>query len=66
MPALINAHDHGYGIQTLDFGAIDDALELWIPAIRMRPKTDPYLEALVVFSRLAKGGVGRRSTAIIH
>lgn len=58
VPALINAHDHGYGIQTLDFGAVDDALELWIPAMRMRPKTDPYLEALVAFSRLAKGGVG--------
>jgi len=58
LPALINAHDHGYGIRTLDFGCLDDALELWIPFLRLRPRTDPYLEALVAFSRLALGGVG--------
>lgn len=58
MPAPINAHDHGYGIRTLDFGALDDALEPWIPHMRLRPRTDPYLEALVGFSRLARNGVG--------
>ncbi|WP_416067693.1 amidohydrolase family protein [Rhizobium sp. ZK1] len=58
MPSPVNAHDHGYGIRTLDFGAADDALEAWIPSLRLRPRTDPYLEALVAFGRLAKTGVG--------
>lgn len=58
MPPPVNAHDHGYGIRTLDFGNIDDALEVWIPGLRLRPRTDPYLEALVAFSRLAQTGVG--------
>ncbi len=58
MPPPVNAHDHGYGIRTLDFGNLDDALEVWIPGLRLRPRTDPYLEALVAFSRLAQTGVG--------
>ncbi|MDL2397881.1 amidohydrolase family protein [Rhizobium mayense] len=58
MPAPVNAHDHGYGIRTLDFGAVDDALEAWIPGMRLRPRTDAYLEALVAFARLAQTGVG--------
>ena len=40
MPAPINAHDHGYGIRTLDFAAFDDALEVWIPWLRLRPRTE--------------------------
>jgi cytosine/adenosine deaminase-related metal-dependent hydrolase len=58
MPSPVNAHDHGYGIRTLDFGAVDDALEVWIPGTRLRPRTDAYLEALVAFARLAQTGVG--------
>lgn len=58
LPSPVNAHDHGYGIRTLDFGAVDDALEVWIPGLRLRPRTDPYLEALVAFGRLARTGVG--------
>ncbi|MFB9948429.1 amidohydrolase family protein [Rhizobium puerariae] len=54
----VNAHDHGYGIRPLDFGGLDDALEVWIPSLRLRPRTDPYLEALVAFSRLAMTGIG--------
>jgi len=34
------------------------ALEVWIPGLRLRPRTDPYLEALVAFGRSALGGVG--------
>lgn len=56
LPAPVNAHDHGYGIRTLDFGCTDDALESWIPSLRQRPTTDPYLEALVAFGRLALSG----------
>jgi cytosine/adenosine deaminase-related metal-dependent hydrolase len=62
IPSPVNAHDHGYGIRSLDYGHHDDALEVWIPGLRMRPRTDPYLEALVAFARLAKTGVG----ATIH
>ncbi len=57
MPAPVNAHDHGYGIRTLDFGGVDDALEPWIASLRLRPATDPYCEAVVAFGRLALGGV---------
>lgn len=58
MPSPVNAHDHGYGIRTLDFGAVDDALEVWIPGMRLRPRTDAHLEAVVAFARLAQTGVG--------
>lgn len=58
LPSPVNAHDHGYGIRTLDFGCYDDALEPWIAGLRNRPATDPYLEALVAFGRLAKNGCG--------
>ncbi len=58
MPAPVNAHDHGYGIRTMDFGCMDDALEPWIPWMRLRPPTAPYLEALVACGRVAKAGCG--------
>jgi cytosine/adenosine deaminase-related metal-dependent hydrolase len=58
MPAPVDAHDHGYGIRTLDFGWPDDALEPWIAGMRLRPPTDPYLEALVAFGRVALTGCG--------
>jgi len=58
LPAPVNAHDHGYGIRTLDFGCPDDALEVWATGLRLRPETDPYLEALVAFGRLSRGGCG--------
>lgn len=58
MPAPVNAHDHGYGIRTLDFACMDDALEPWIAGLRVRPPTDPYLEALVAFGRLLRAGCG--------
>lgn len=56
LPAPINAHDHGYGIRTLDFGCPDDALEPWAAALRLRPATDPELEARVAFGRVALSG----------
>jgi len=58
MPALVNAHDHGYGVRTLAFGALDDALEPWIAGLRLRPMVDPYLECLVAFARMAEAGIG--------
>lgn len=58
MHAPVNAHDHGYGIRTFDFGCLDDALEPWLPFMRLRPPTTPYLEALVAFGRVARAGCG--------
>lgn len=58
MAALVNAHDHGYGIRTLGVGAPDDALECWIPGLANRPETDPELEAKVAFGRMALSGIG--------
>ncbi|TCD15393.1 amidohydrolase family protein [Oricola cellulosilytica] len=56
MLAPVNAHDHGYGVRTLDFGCVDDALEPWIASLRLRPATDPYMEALVAFGRMLQSG----------
>lgn len=58
MPPLVNAHDHGYGLRTLDIGAPDDALECWIPGLLLRPDTNPELEAAVAFGRMALSGIG--------
>ncbi len=58
MPALINAHDHGYGLRPMAFGCADDALEPWIAGLRARPLVDPYLEAAVAFGRMARAGIG--------
>ncbi len=58
LPAMINAHDHGYGVRPLAFGAADDALECWIAAWAGRPQVDPWLEAAVAFARMAGSGIG--------
>lgn len=57
MPAMVNAHDHGYGLRPMAFGAADDALEPWITGLAARPPTDPYLEAAVAFARMALSGI---------
>lgn len=57
MPALVDAHDHGRGIRTLAYGAADDAVEVWLPALYGYPRVDPYLNAVAAFARLARGGV---------
>jgi cytosine/adenosine deaminase-related metal-dependent hydrolase len=57
LPALANAHDHGWGLSTLAFGAADDALELWMPDLSRNPRVDPYLRALVAFARMAESGI---------
>jgi cytosine/adenosine deaminase-related metal-dependent hydrolase len=57
LPAPTNAHDHGRGLRTIAFGAADDALESWLPALAREPKSDPYLSAAVAFARMAEGGV---------
>ncbi len=39
------------------FGAADDRLECWLPALAREPRCDPYLSAAVAFARMAEGGI---------
>lgn len=63
MPALANGHDHGRGLRRLAYGALDDALEVWLAASSgLHPPVDPYLMAVNAFARMARSGV----TATVH
>ncbi len=55
--APVNAHDHGRGLRTLAFGAVDDGLEAWITTLGREPKLDAYKRAAVAFARMAEGGI---------
>ncbi len=57
LPAMVNAHDHGYGVLPPAFGGADDALECWIASFS-RPAIEPRLEAAVAFGRMALSGIG--------
>ena len=57
LPAMINAHDHGYGVRPLALGGSDDALECWIASLS-RVTVEPRLEAAVAFGRMALAGIG--------
>lgn len=56
LPAFCNAHDHGRGLRPIAYGAVDQPLELWLPATYTRPPVDPYLFAAVSMARLVRGG----------
>ena len=57
LPAMVNAHDHGYGASPLALGGSDDALECWIASLS-RVTIEPRLEAAVAFGRMALAGIG--------
>jgi 5-methylthioadenosine/S-adenosylhomocysteine deaminase len=57
LPALVDAHDHGRGQRSFAVGAIDQALELWLPLLALEPVVDPYLRAAVAFGGLALSGI---------
>ena len=57
LPAMVNAHDHGYGIRPPALGGSDDALECWIASFA-RVTVEPRLEAAVAFGRMALAGIG--------
>ena len=57
LPAMVNAHDHGYGVRPLALGGADDALECWIASLT-RVTVEPRLEAAVAFGRMALAGIG--------
>lgn len=58
MPALVDAHDHGTGLPGSACGVIDQPLESWLAATRIKPAIDPYLASGLAFARLARSGVG--------
>ncbi len=62
VPALANAHDHGRGLKTLAYGAIDKAVEAWVPATYTLPKLAPYAIAALAFARMARAGI----TSVVH
>lgn len=57
LPAMVNAHDHGYGVRPPALGGADDALECWIASFS-RATIEPRLEAAVAFGRMALAGIG--------
>ena len=57
LPAMVNAHDHGYGVRPPALGGADDALECWIASFS-RATIEPRLEAAVSFGRMALAGIG--------
>ena len=57
LPAMVNAHDHGYGICPPALGGADDALECWIASFS-RATIESRLEAAVAFGRMALAGIG--------
>ncbi len=58
LPALADAHDHGRALRTVAFGAADQALELWIPALFLHPALPVELLATIALARLARAGYG--------
>jgi len=57
LPALANGHDHGRFFSPLTFGAGDQPLETWLPALALQPDLDQHLTALAYLARLARRGV---------
>lgn len=64
MPAFANAHDHGRGLRTLAFGAIDDPLESWLPNLPREPRLPAFERAAVAFARMAETGIA--ATMHVH
>ena len=62
VPALANAHDHGRAFRPASYGAADQPLETWLPALMRAPDADLYTQCVVAFGRLALSGVA----SILH
>jgi cytosine/adenosine deaminase-related metal-dependent hydrolase len=63
LPGLVNAHDHGRGLRRLDYGASDDALEVWLPQLAAtHPAVDAYTLHALAFGRMARSGI----TTAVH
>ncbi|MDR3497040.1 MAG: amidohydrolase family protein [Ancalomicrobiaceae bacterium] len=64
LPAFANAHDHGRGLRTLAFGAVDDALESWLPSLAREPRLPAFERAALAFARMAETGIA--ATMHVH
>src|SRR5262245_5113267 len=63
MPGLVNSHHHGWGLTTLQLGAVDDYLEPWIVDFWCLHKPlDVYLDTLYANMKLIRSGV----TTVLH
>ena len=62
LPALVNAHDHGRGLAAFAYGAFDQALELWLPALKLKPNLSVYTLTALALAKLARSGVG----SVVH
>lgn len=62
LPGLINAHQHGRGIGTLQQGIADGPLELWINARRWKTATDGGAFARLAAAAMLANGV----TTAVH
>lgn len=62
LPALVNAHDHGRGLAPFTYGAFDQALELWLPALKLKPELSVYALTALALAKLARSGVG----SVVH
>lgn len=57
MPGLVNAHQHGRGLTSLQLGAADDVLEQWLATKRLRAPIDPYAMTLLAAMQMIASGV---------
>jgi cytosine/adenosine deaminase-related metal-dependent hydrolase len=57
MPGFVNAHQHGKGLSSLQYGFPDDILELWLTRSRRRRSTGPYWVTLLGALEMAANGV---------
>lgn len=64
MPTLADAHDHSRGLPTIAYGALDQALETWLPALQLAPQLGTYVQTAYALAKLARSGVG--SVAHFH
>ncbi|MBM3502865.1 MAG: amidohydrolase family protein [Alphaproteobacteria bacterium] len=57
MPGLVNAHQHGRAVSTLQLGQADDRLEPYLVTSRLRRLLDPRINVGLVCARFLAGGV---------
>jgi cytosine/adenosine deaminase-related metal-dependent hydrolase len=57
LPGLINAHDHGRGLSTIQMGLPDRTVELWLLSLGDLPVVDPYLSAAYAAAMAIESGI---------
>lgn len=58
LPPLVNGHDHGRGLTPLAYGALDQTLELWLPALKLQPSLSVYTVTALALAQMARSGIG--------